>query len=119
MSSGTDNFKLVIKEEMEKYSSENPDFFINYNKPEKNIDDCCQFIYNEVHKLQKECLTDEEVFNLAKKYYNTEIEVKSESTPSKVISPKQLTTIIEKEEKEEKVVVTKEVHTSIYPTLFE
>ena len=116
MSSGTDNFKLVIEEEMKKYSSENPDFLINYNKPEKNIEDCCQFIYNEVHKLKIECFTDEEVFDLAKKYYNTETEVKPQFTPSKVISPKQLATVTEEEEK---VIVTKEVPKSIYPSLFE
>jgi hypothetical protein len=74
---GTDNFKKVIKDYLNKYAIEDPFFAENYSKENKNIDDCCNYIIGEVHKSGCNGFTDDEIFNMAIHYYDEDnLEVK-------------------------------------------
>jgi hypothetical protein len=74
---GTDNFKKVIKDYLDKYAIEDPFFAENYSKENKNIDDCCNYIIGEVHKSGCNGFTDDEIFNMAIHYYDEDnLEVK-------------------------------------------
>jgi hypothetical protein len=86
---GTDNFKKVIKDYLDKYAIEDPFFAENYKKENKNINDCCNYIINEVHKSGNSGFTDDEVFNMAIHYYDEDnLEIKEVKNANVVVNHK-------------------------------
>lgn len=67
-------FKEAIKQFLDNLAAEDPAFSATYHKPNKNVDECCQYIIQEVEKNCKGAkavaCTDEEVFGLAIHYYD-------------------------------------------------
>ena len=67
---GTENFTKVIKKHLDDYCLEDPLFIEKYNNPKKNIDDCVKYIITTVHKSGVNGFEDEEIFKIARHYYD-------------------------------------------------
>lgn len=65
-----DHFKKAIKEHLDNRAKEDALFAKNYAKENKSIDECCNYIINEVKKTNRQGFADEEIFNLAVHYYD-------------------------------------------------
>lgn len=65
-----DNFKLAIKAYLDNRASTDELFKVTYAKENKNIDDCCTYIVNEVRKSTRQGYADDEVFGMAVHYYD-------------------------------------------------
>ena len=66
----TENFKKVIKEHLNQVATNDPLFAETLKKEDKNIDDCVQYIINQVEKSGNNAFTDDEVFGMAVHYYD-------------------------------------------------
>jgi len=58
-----------IKEYLDALASKDEYFALSYENPDKNIDECCDFICTEVQKMGVMGLDDDDVFGLAVHYY--------------------------------------------------
>lgn len=67
---GTDQFKEVIQQHLNKVAQNDPLFAKTLAKPNKNIDDCITYILNTVQKTGRNGFTDDEVFGMAIHYYD-------------------------------------------------
>lgn len=65
-----DHFKNIIKTHLDDRAKEDVLFAKSYQKENKNIDECCNYITNEVKKTKRQGFADEEIFNLAVHYYD-------------------------------------------------
>lgn len=68
-------FETAIKKYLDKRAEEDPQFAASYTKPNKSIEECCKYIFQEVEKGKKKgerCVgvSDDEVFGLAIHYYD-------------------------------------------------
>ena len=72
MARASENFIKTIKEYLDNFASKNKLFKEKYSNPNKNINECCGYIVEEVRKMNVEGLTDEEVYYLARHYYEEE-----------------------------------------------
>tara|TARA_A100000172_G_C3044260_1_gene111831 strand:+ start:14874 stop:15299 length:426 start_codon:yes stop_codon:yes gene_type:complete len=70
MSKSTGLFKNRIKRELDQRASDNPLFKEKYDNPEKNLDDCIQYIFSEVKNSGCNGFEDEEIFSMAIHYYS-------------------------------------------------
>ncbi len=99
------SFETVIKNYLDKRAQDDSQFAITYAKPNKNIKECCKYIFQEVEKIKpknEKCvgLSDDEVYGMAVHYYDEDdIEVKGsknmvetvQTTTSKFVpSPEQV-----------------------------
>lgn len=66
---GTEHFKEVIKTYLDRKAEADVLFSFRYSKPEKNIDDCIQYILNTVRKSGCSGFSDEEIYSMAIHYY--------------------------------------------------
>ena len=66
----TDHFKAAIKSYLDKRAESDELFAVSYAKENKNLDECCNFILNEVHKSGCNGFADEEIFGIAVHYYD-------------------------------------------------
>lgn len=74
---GTERFKEVIKEYLDKRAAEDPLFAANYSNPKKNIEECVDYIIGEVKKSGRQGFADDEIYGMAVHYYDeAEIKVK-------------------------------------------
>ena len=72
----TDHFKRTIQAYLEQRAAEDKLFAVAYRKEGKNIDDCVNYILNEVQRSGCNGFTDGEVYSMAVHYYEeNEIEV--------------------------------------------
>lgn len=69
----SDDFKGIIKSYLDAYAIEDKVFGERYANPDKNIEDCCNYIINTVKKTGKNGFSDEEVFKFARDYYVEEV----------------------------------------------
>jgi hypothetical protein len=67
---GTDNFKKVISQHLESLAAGDSLFAETLKKPNKNIDDCITYIFNEVQKSGCNGFDDSEIFGMAVHYYD-------------------------------------------------
>lgn len=67
---GTDNFKRVILEHLKGLANEDPLFAETFKKPNKNIDDCINYILNTVQESGSNGFADEEIYQMAVHYYD-------------------------------------------------
>lgn len=66
----TPHFKRTIQAYFAQRAMEDELFAVTYKKPNKNINDCCTYILNEVQKSGCNGLTDGEVYSMAVHYYD-------------------------------------------------
>lgn len=66
----SNQFKAVIKAYLDDRASNDELFAATYAKPNKSIDECCNYILQEVHKSGQNGFADEEVFGMAVHYYD-------------------------------------------------
>lgn len=67
---GSDQFKQTIKTYLDKRAEEDNLFAQSYAKPDKNVDKCCSFILQQVHKSGCNGFSDDEIFGMAVHYYD-------------------------------------------------
>lgn len=65
-------FKEIIKAYLDKRAADDKLFAKVYAKPNKSLDDCCDFIISEVKKSGRQGFADDEIYSLAVHYYNEE-----------------------------------------------
>lgn len=65
-------FKEIIKAYLDKRAADDELFAKVYAKPNKSLDDCCDFIISEVKKSGRQGFADDEIYSLAVHYYNEE-----------------------------------------------
>jgi hypothetical protein len=83
---GSDSFKTVIKKHLDEYSETDKLFKSNYNNSNKNFDDCINYILNQVRKSGCVGYEDEEIYSLARHYYDEEnIEIGKPVTSGEII----------------------------------
>lgn len=68
----SNSFKNAIKSYLDSFAKENEFFAVKYANEKKNIDDCCAYIVGEVQNMQVNGLSDDEVYRLARHYYEEE-----------------------------------------------
>lgn len=64
------SFKDTIKAYLDQRAQSDPLFATSYQKEGKNLDECCNYIVQEVKKMHVNGLADDEVFGLAVHYYD-------------------------------------------------
>lgn len=87
-------FETAIKTFLDNLANEDAAFAETYQKPNKSISECCQYICQEVEKHRKgaKCVacSDEEVYGLAIHYYDEDnIVVKGPKTKVEAVAPTQ------------------------------
>lgn len=70
MNKTTDHFKRTIQAYLDNRAAEDKLFAANYNKPNKNIEDCVTYILNWVQKSGCNGFTDGEIYSQAVHYYD-------------------------------------------------
>lgn len=66
------SFKNAIHSYLDSFAKENEFFANKYANEKKSIEDCCAYIIGEVQKMKVNGLSDDEVFYLARHYYEEE-----------------------------------------------
>lgn len=66
----SNSFQETIKAYLDKRAAADALFAKSYDNPDKNIEQCCSYIIQEVQRLGVAGLTDDEVFSLAVHYYD-------------------------------------------------
>ncbi|MBP1614515.1 MAG: PcfK-like protein [Bacteroidetes bacterium] len=66
----SDAFKKTIKSYLEQRAKEDELFAVSYAKENKNIDECCNFILQQVQKSGCNGFGDDEIFGIAVHYYD-------------------------------------------------
>ena len=66
----SNGFKAVIKAYLDDRASNDELFAVTYAKPNKSLDECCNYILQEVHKSGQNGFADEEIFGMAVHYYD-------------------------------------------------
>lgn len=64
------NFTSTIENHLKALAAGDPLFAATLKKPNKNINDCCTYILNEVQKTKRNGFTDDEIFGMAIHYYD-------------------------------------------------
>ncbi len=67
---GTDIFKRTIHTYLVKRAANDELFADKYANPDKNIDDCCTYILNQVQKSGCNGFADDEIYSMAVHYYD-------------------------------------------------
>lgn len=65
----SDTFKKVIKSYLDQRAKDDGLFAAQYAKQGKSLEECCDFIINEVKKSGRNGFDDDEIFGLAVHYY--------------------------------------------------
>ena len=66
----TEHFKNTIKAYLDSRAQNDKLFAVTYAKPHKNMDDCINFIFNEVKKSGCNGFCDDEIYSIAVHYYD-------------------------------------------------
>ena len=83
----TEIFKQTIKSYLDKRAKEDEMFSKKYSNPQKSIDECVNFIFQEVQKSGCCGFSDDEVFGMAVHYYDeAKIKVIEKSRCSVVVN---------------------------------
>ncbi len=69
MGKGSDKFQERIKRYLDDLAEKDEAFAFDYEKPEKSIEQCCDFIIEQVQKSGRSGFDDDEIFGLAIHYY--------------------------------------------------
>lgn len=66
----SNQFKAVIKAYLDDRASNDELFAATYAKPNKSLDECCNYILSQVQKSGQNGFADEEIFGMAVHYYD-------------------------------------------------
>lgn len=66
----SDPFKSTIKAYLDRRAAEDMLFAKTYAKPAKNLDECCNYILQQVRKSGCQGFADEEIYGMAVHYYD-------------------------------------------------
>ena len=69
---GSDAFKATIKEYLDKLAERDDGFALSYERPNKSIDECVDYILTQVRKSGSFGFNDDEIYGLAVHYYDEE-----------------------------------------------
>lgn len=67
-------FKETIKKYLDGFAAIDEPFKAKYENPDKNLDDCCNYIFNQVKKSGCCGFADDEIYQMARHYYQEEID---------------------------------------------
>lgn len=87
------SFETAIKTFLDQFASEDKEFANKYANPNKSIEECCKYIFQEVEKGRKKSercvgVPEDEVYGLAIHYYDEEdIKVEGPKTKAKAVVP--------------------------------
>ncbi len=90
----SENFIEAIRKYLDSRAESDNLFAIRYADPSKSVEECCQFILNEVKRQGVTVMTNDEVFSLATHYFDgdcTSEEIGNPINCKVVISKDQLT----------------------------
>lgn len=88
---GSDAFKQAIIAHLKDTARKDKLFLATLKKPNKNINDCCTFIFNHVKKTGLIGFAEDEIYQLARHYYDEdEIEVGAPITHGHVVINQQI-----------------------------
>jgi hypothetical protein len=82
---GTENFKSLIEQHLERAAQLNSVFAEKYKNPKKNIDDCITYILNQVKASGSQGFEDSEVYGMAMHYYEQDDIKPGSKTQMKVV----------------------------------
>lgn len=82
---GTETFKKTIQDYLIRRGAEDPLFAITLQKENKNIDECLNYIFQEVQKSNMNGFADEEIYKMAVHYYDEDDLTASESKAVRVV----------------------------------
>lgn len=74
-------FEQAIKAYLDNRAKTDQLFAKTYAKEGKSIEECCEYIIQEVHKSKRQGFADDEIFGMAIHYYDEDNIVVSKSTP--------------------------------------
>ena len=81
------DFEKAIKEYLDSFAKASLEFYLKYTNPDKTINECCEYIIGEVQSSGRNAFTDDEVFYLARHYYEEEnIKIKKISGSCNVVA---------------------------------
>lgn len=87
MKKGTDNFKKIISDHLQVVASNDELFAKNLAKENKSIDECVQYIFQQVQESGANGFADDEIFGMAIHYYDEDtIKVDGERTPKVIVN---------------------------------
>lgn len=82
----SNHFKNTIKAYLDQRAETDVLFSFQYSKPEKKLEDCITYIFNEVHKSGCNGFHDEEIYSMAVHFYDEDnIEVGKPMTNAHVV----------------------------------
>ena len=81
----TDEFKNVIKAYLDKRASEDELFAVSYAKPQKNLDQCINYIFQQVKESGCNGFADDEIYSLAVHYYDEDDMGEIKATNGRVV----------------------------------
>lgn len=84
----TSQFKAIIKAHLEKMAVADKLFAETFKKENKNIDDCINYILNQVKQSGCTGFADEEIFQMAMHYYDEDDIVVGKKAPKcRIVTP--------------------------------
>ncbi len=89
-----ENFIEAIRHYLDSRAESDNLFAIRYADPSKSVEECCQYILNEVKRQGVSVMTNDEVYSLATHYFDDDVNEKEIGKPINckvVISKDQLT----------------------------
>jgi hypothetical protein len=88
---GSNNFKNAIKKHLDDYAKKDKLFAKSYKKESKSLDECMHFIIKQVMKSGANGYPDEEIYQLARHYFDEDdIKIDKPITNVQVIVNQQL-----------------------------
>ena len=81
----TDEFKNVIKAYLDKRAAEDELFAVSYQKPQKNLDQCIDYIFQQVQKSRCNGFADDEIYSMAVHYYDEDDLGEIKATTGRVV----------------------------------
>ncbi len=84
---GSNQFQNVIKAYLDSRALSDKLFAVSYEKKNKSIEECCQYIISEVRNMGIEGVADDEVYSMAVHYYDEEeLEINKSITATVVVN---------------------------------
>ena len=87
----SENFIKAIRQYLDSRAESDSLFAIRYASPSKSVEECCQFILNEVKRQGVTVMTNDEVYSLATHYFD------GDCTADEIGSPLNCKVVISKE----------------------
>lgn len=77
----SENFIEAIRHYLDSRAESDNLFAIRYADPSKSVEECCQFILNEVKRQGVSVMTNDEVYSLATHYFDGDVSEKEIGKP--------------------------------------